>query len=120
MPNNSISHTDDVLSLNNSKFSEYLDFIYPSELVIKEITESSTSASYLDCFSYMDNGEVSTWLYDKRDDFNFSIVHFSFLSSNIPSGPAYGVYASQLIRYASAYSTYQDFVDRGKLWPPDC
>ena len=37
------------------------------------------------------------WQYDKRDDFNFLIVNFPFLNSNIPSAPAYGVYVSQLI-----------------------
>ena len=108
-------YIDDVLSRNNSKFSEYLDFIYSSELEIKETTESSTSFLCLDCFLYMANGKLSTRLYDKRDDFNFPIVNFPFLSSNIPSGPAYGVYVSQLIRYAKAYAKYQDFVDRGKL-----
>ena len=46
------------------------------------------------------NGKLTTRLYDKRDDFNFPIVNFPFLSSNIPSAPAYGVYVSQLIRYA--------------------
>ena len=61
----------------------------------------------------MDNGKLSTRLYDKRDDFNFPIVNFPFLSSNIPSGPAYGVYVSQLIPYARACSKYQDFIDRG-------
>ena len=37
-------------------------------------------------------GKLSTRLYDKRDDFDFHIVNFPFLSSNIPSGPSYGVY----------------------------
>ena len=54
-------------------------------------------------------------LYDKRDDFHFPIVNFSFLSSNIPSAPAYGVYVSQLIRYARACSDYQDFMERGNV-----
>ena len=40
---------------------------------------------------------------------------FPFLSSNIPSAPAYGVYVSQLIRYARACSNYQDFMERGKV-----
>ena len=39
-------------------------------------------------------------LYDKCDDFDFHIVNFPYLSSNIPSGSSYGVYISQLIRYA--------------------
>ena len=54
-------------------------------------------------------------LYDKRDDFNFPVVNFPFLSSNIPSAPAYGVYVSQLIRYARACSNYQVFMERGKV-----
>ena len=57
----------------------------------------------------------SSLFYDKRDDFNFPIVNFPFLSSNIPSVPAYGVYVSQLIRYARACSNYQDFMERGKM-----
>ena len=38
----------------------------------------------------------------------------SFLSSNIPSGPSYGVYISQLIRYARCCSHYDDFRYRHK------
>ena len=41
---------------------------------------------------------------------NFHITNFPFLSSNIPSSPAYGV--SQLIRYARASSSYECFILR--------
>lgn len=58
---------------------------------------------------------LNTKLYDKRDDFDFHIVNFPFLDSNIPSSPAYGVYISQLIRYARACSKYADFIDRSKI-----
>ena len=53
-----------------------------------------------------------TWLqiYDKRDDFNFKIINFPNMCSNIPASPAYGVYISQLIRYAMASSNYSDFL----------
>ena len=54
-------------------------------------------------------GKLSTRLYDKHDDFDFHIVNFPFLSSNTPSGPSYGVYISQLIRYAQCCSHYDDF-----------
>ena len=104
-----------VLSLKNTKFAEYLEFIYPRELEIKETKETATSSSYLDYYLYIDNGKLTTRLYDKRDDFDFPIVNFPFLSSNIPSAPAYGVYVSQLIRYARACSNYQDFMERGKV-----
>jgi hypothetical protein len=34
------------------------------------------------------------------------------MCSNIPDSPAYGVYISQLIRYARANSNYSDFLKR--------
>ena len=109
-------YIDDVLSLNNPKFSEFLHVIYPSELEIKDTTESGCSASYLDLLLEYDNEKkLCVKLYDKRDDFNFSVVNFPFLCSNIPSSPAYGVFVSQLIRYARASSFYIDFIARGKL-----
>ena len=48
-----------------------------------------------------------------RDDFNFPIVTFPFMSSK--SAPAYGVYVYQLVRYARACYNCEDFVDMGKL-----
>ena len=60
-------------------------------------------------------GNLHTRLYDKRDDFDFPIVNFPHLCSNIPSSPAYGVYISQLIRYSRACSVYDDFVARSRL-----
>ena len=90
--------------------------IYPPELEIKETTESDSSASYLDIFlKYDTNGHLSTRLYDKRDDFNFSIINFPYLDSNIPHSPSYGVYISQLIRYARACTSYRDFAERHSL-----
>jgi hypothetical protein len=53
---------------------------------------------------------LSTKIYDKRDDFNFKIIDFPNMYSNIPASPAYGVYISQLIRYARASSNYSDFL----------
>ena len=108
-------YIDDVISLKNTTFEEYLEFIYPRELEINETTETAASSSYLDCYLYIDSGKLTTRLYDKRDDFNFLFVIFPFLSSDIPSSPAYGVYVSQLIRYARACSNYQDFMERGKV-----
>ena len=58
---------------------------------------------------------LRTKLYDKWYDFNFPIVNFPFICSNIPAAPAFGVYASQLIRYPRAYGSYHNFRDNGFL-----
>ena len=71
------------------------------------------SASFLDLYLKFDDcGQISTKIYDKRDDFNFKIINFPNMCSNIPASPAYGVYLSQLIRYARASSNYSDFLKR--------
>ena len=70
-------YIDNVLSINNSYCHTYVDLIYPSELEIKDTTESSISASYLDILVNRDiNGKLTTQLYDKQDDFSFSIVMY--------------------------------------------
>ena len=108
-------YIDDVLSINNPEFENYLGQMYPAELEIKDTTESTTSASYLDLLlSIGRDGQLHTSIYDKRDDFNFHITNFPFLSSNIPSSPAYGVFISQLIRYARACSSYECFILRAR------
>ena len=71
--------------------------MYPVELEIKDTTESNTSASYLDLLlSIGRDGQLHTSIYDKRGDFNFHITNYPFLSSNIPTSPAYGVFFRSL------------------------
>ena len=46
---------DDVFSLNNSKFRDFIDRIYPIELEIKDITDTDRSASYHDLHLEIDS-----------------------------------------------------------------
>ena len=86
-------YIDDVISLNNSRFGDFVDRIYPIELEIKDTTDTNRSASYLDLHIEIDSEcRLRTKLYDKTDDFNFPIVNFPFICSNIPAAPTDGVY----------------------------
>ena len=62
--------------------------------------------------SSITNGIVSSKIYDKRDDFYFEIVNFPFLDGDVPHSPSYGVYISQLIRFARVCSNVDDFHNR--------
>ena len=55
---------------------------------------------------------VSSKIYDKRDDLNFEIVNFPFLDGYVPRCSFYGVYISQLIRFARVCSNNDDFNNR--------
>ena len=59
-------YIDNVLSLNNSRFGDFVDGIYPIELEIKDITDTDRSASYLDLHLEIDNeGRLRTKLYKR-------------------------------------------------------
>jgi hypothetical protein len=90
------------------------DIIYALE--IKNTPDIQMSTFYLNLHLEIDNrGRLKTNFYDKRDNFTFQIVTFSFISSNIPLSQACGVNISQFIRYARACSQYSCFLDRAEL-----
>ena len=73
------------------------NLLFILKLEIKETSETMAYSSYLYLYLYIDDGKLFIRLYYKQDDFNFPIVNFPFLSSNIPSAPH-----TVLIRYAGA------------------
>jgi hypothetical protein len=78
--NHTFRYIDDVLLIKNHNFHNYVHLIYHGELEITDTTESDISASYLDILLNIDsNGRLTTSLHDKRDDFDFAIVNFTFL-----------------------------------------
>jgi hypothetical protein len=84
--NSTFRYIDDVLSLNNSRFGDFVDHIYPIELEIKDTA--------------IQIGLRHTLTYTSK----------LTVCSNIPAAPAkYWVYISQLIRYSRACGSYQDF-----------
>ena len=101
--------------INNVYFENMVSQIYPSELQLNKANASDTEAAFLDLHLSISNGIVSTKIYDKRDDFDFEIVNFPFLDGDVPRSTSYGVYISQLIRFARASSYVTDFNTRNKL-----
>ena len=82
--------------------------------MLKKTTESSSMVSYLDTSITISENKFVTTIYNKRDDFNFHIVNFPYLDSNIPTRPAYGIYISQLIRITRICVKYSSFAERNR------
>ena len=61
------------------------------------------------------NEIVSTKNYDKRENFDFEVVNLPFLDGHISRSTSYGVYISQLIRFAGASSLVVNFNAHNKL-----
>ena len=101
-------------ALDNIYFDQMVDRIYPTELQLNRANSSDTEAPFLDLNLFISNGTVSTKIYVKRDEFDFDIVNFPFLDGDVPRRTSYGVYISQLIRFARASSNLNDFNYRNK------
>ena len=107
-------YLDDFLNIDNPYFEGMVNRIYPPELQLNKANTSDTEAPFLDLHLSISNGFVSSKIYDKRDDFDFDIVNFPFLDGDVPRSTSYGVYISQLIRFARVSSHVVDFNARNK------
>ena len=83
--------------------------IYPSKLQLNKAIISDTEAPFLDLHLSVANGFVSSKIYDKRNDSKFSV-----LDGDVPRRASYGVYISQLIRFARVCNHVTDFNSRNK------
>ena len=72
-------------------------------------------ASFLHLHLSISDGFVKTKIYNKRDDFDFDIVNFPFLDGDVPRSASYGVYISQLFRFARVSSHVDDFNTRNQV-----
>ena len=112
--NTTSRYLDDILNINNVYFDNMVSQIYPSVLQLNKANTSDTEAASLDLYLSISNDIVSTKIYDKRDDFDFEIVNFTFLVvmflvlHHMES-------ISQLIRFARASSYVADFNTHNKL-----
>ena len=113
--NSTSRYLDDLLDIDNNFFDTMVNRIYPSELQLNKANVSDAEASFLDLHLSISDGFVKTKIYDKRDDFDFDIVNFPFLDGDVPRSASYGVYISQLIRFARVSSHVDDFNTRNKV-----
>ena len=110
--NSTSRYLDELLDIDNPYFEQMVGQIYPTDLQLNKANSSDTEAPFLDLNLSITNGIVSSKIYDKWDDFNFEIENIPFLDGGVPRSPSYGVYISQLIRFARVCSYVDDFNNR--------
>ena len=114
--NTTSRYLDNILNINDVYFDIMVSQMYPSELQLNKANTSDTEAVFLGLHLSISNDIVSSKIYDKCDDFDFEIVNFLLLDGDVPRSTSYGVYISQLIRFARASSYVADFNTRNKLF----
>ena len=87
--------------------------IYPPKLQLNKANTTNTETPFIDLHLSIANVFVTSKICDKRDDFDFDIV-FPCLDGDISRRASYGVYISQLIRFARVRNHVANFNVRNK------
>ena len=91
-------------------FAEHYSLMYPPEMLLESTNVSKAVCTFLDLRISVFRGNFRYKSYDKRNDFNFSISNYPNLKGNIPNGPSYGVYISQLVRFCDINQDISSFI----------
>ena len=103
---------DDIALINDGgNFTKYYKDIYPPELELK-LENSGNQASFLNLFVEKSDGIFKYKLYDKRDDFPFSIVRMPFKDSNIPENIFYSALSGEILRIGRSTLLKEDFIPK--------
>ena len=109
MFNDTSRYLDDIFTIDNPEFEKHISDIYPAVLQLNKANTSDKETSFLDLNIKVIGSDIHTSVYDKRDDFGFPIVNFPWLSGDVPRLPSYGIYISQLVRFARCCTSVLDF-----------
>ena len=105
---------DDLCALNDGgEFGKSHKKIYSKEMELKP-EHQGLHATFLEIETNIENSIFVYKLYDKRDDFPFSIVKMPYLSSNIPYNIFYNTILSEILRIARCSLLYKDFLFKAR------
>ena len=109
MFNDTSRYLDDIFTIDNPNFEKDILDIHPAQLQLNKAKNSVKETSFLDLNIKVIDSDIHTSVYDKRDDFGFPICNFPWLSGDVPRLPSYGIYISQLVRFARCYTSGLNF-----------
>lgn len=97
-------YSDSLMTLVNSAMVDSLRIVLKRYILLnlfsKKENVRESKGSFLHLFVKIENHQLSIQLYDKRDDFTFSIVKMLYLRSSIPSKTFYSKYRSEILKTA--------------------
>ena len=108
-------YRDDCTTLNVGNFMDISAEIYPPSLSLTQENDNFEEVDVLDMHVRIQNGQVSTRVYCKTDDFPFDVISLPFLASNLDSKVCYMVFYGQVVRYQRLTSFKVDFEVRTKF-----
>ena len=103
---------DDVAPINDGgEFGRSFSDIYPPELELK-LESTGNKATFLNLDIEIENGIFRYKLFDKRDEFPFSIVRMPYRQSNMPENIFYATFSGEFLRIGRSTLKVEDFIPK--------
>ena len=113
--NNTFRYIDDISPINDKgNFIKYKSEIYPKELELSKENLGTTEATILDLNIKIENDKFNIGIYDKTDNYNFEVVKYPSIHSNIQDSLLYNVFYSQMLRFFNICNSKIAFLDSSK------
>ena len=93
-------------------FLEIAKHIYPTEIPLEQTDNDSLHDTFLDLDITVVNNRFCFKVFHKVDLFDFEVISFPFLESNIPQHICYNTFFSQLVRFSTICSNTSGFAER--------
>ena len=99
---------------NNNEFMICSKDIYPESIPLTTGCIENDKDTFLDLDITLEENRFITKIYNKVDDFDFEVVSFPFPTSNMSDHITYNSFYSQLVRFSSVCSKFNDFDIRSR------
>ena len=112
---NMVRYIDDIGVANFMDFGQIAKDIYPITLVLNKSNDSGKlNSAFLDLSVPVINHQFQVKVYNKTDDYDFSVITFPFLEPNIVTSLCYSVFFGVILRYLRICSVLSDFEIRAQ------
>ena len=105
-------YIDDIITPNVENFLEIAKHIYPIEIPLEQTNNDSLHDTFLDLDITVVNKRFCFKVFHKVDLFDFEVISFPFLESNIPQYICYNTFFSQLVRFSTICSNTSAFAEK--------
>lgn len=114
---NNSRYIDDIAVCNMGNINDFITYskdIYPASIPLTSGNIENHRDTFLDLDVNIEDGNFVTKIYHKVDDFDFEVVSFPFITSNLSERVTYNSFFSQLLRFFTICSKYCDFASRSR------
>ena len=87
-----------------------------ADLILKKGNTLHTDITFLDLHLFINEGQIETSLYDKRNSYNVNVVRFAYKGSTTPSEIIFATVSAVIFRICWATSSVVQFIKTSKVF----